>query len=102
VSVVLADLAGYTGFTEQHDAAEVTAMLNAYFERIVPLMERAGGEVHQIVGDQLMVIFGKEGDVPDHAQRVARAALLLQETAEQTARDHPGWPRFRVGVNSAR
>jgi adenylate cyclase len=53
VSVVLADLAGFTSFTEQHDPAEAAAILNAYFERIVPLMERAGGEVHQIVGDEL-------------------------------------------------
>jgi adenylate cyclase len=100
LSIVLADLAGYTSFTEQHDAAQVATMLNAYFERIVPLMERAGGEVHQIVGDELMVIFGKEGDTPDHALRAARAALLLQETAERAAQAHPEWPRFRVGVNS--
>ena len=38
-------------------------MLNAYFGRIVPLMERAGGEVHQIVGDELMVVFGKDASV---------------------------------------
>jgi class 3 adenylate cyclase len=63
-------------------------------------MERAGGDVHQIVGDELMVIFGKAGDVPDHALRAARAALLLQRAAERIAREHPGWPRFRAGVNS--
>jgi MFS family permease len=64
VSVVLADLAGFTAFSERHDPAEVAAMLNSYFEPIVPLMEQAGGEVHQIVGDELMVIFGKDGDEP--------------------------------------
>jgi adenylate cyclase len=100
VSVVLADLAGFTSFTEQHDPAEVAAMLNAYFERIVPLMERAGGEVHQIVGDELMVIFNKSGGTPDHAARAAGAALLLQRTAGEVGRDHPSWPRFRVGVNT--
>ena len=100
VSVVLADLAGFTAFSERHDAAEVAAMLNSYFEPIVPLMERAGGEVHQIVGDELMVIFGKDGDDPDHAEHAARAALLLQRTAEDVAREHDEWPHFRVGVNS--
>jgi class 3 adenylate cyclase len=100
VSVILADLAGFTSFTEHHDPAEVAAMLNAYFERIVPLMERAGGEVHQIVGDELMVIFNKAGDTPEHASRAASAALLLQEAAGDVARDQPSWPRFRVGVNS--
>ena len=100
VSVVLADLAGYTAFTERHAADEVAAMLNAYYEPIVPLMERAGGEVHQIVGDELMVIFGKDGDQPDHPARAAGAALLLQRTAEPVSREHEDWPRFRVGVNS--
>ena len=100
VSVLLADLQGFTSFSERHDAAKVAEMLNAYFERLVPLMERAGGEVHQIVGDELMVIFGKEGDDPEHPTRAARAGLLLQSTAREIAEGHDDWPRFRVGVNS--
>ena len=100
VSVVFADLAGYTAFTERHEADEVAAMLNAYFGRIIPLMERAGGEVHQIVGDELMVIFGKDASVSDHAFRAARAALVLQRVAQRTAAEHDDWPRFRVGVSS--
>ena len=75
-------------------------MLNAYFELLVPLLERTGGEVHQIVGDELMLVFGKDGESPDHAARAARAALLLQRAAARIARDHDDWPRFRVGVNS--
>jgi class 3 adenylate cyclase len=98
VSILLADLTGFTSFSERHGPAEVTAMLNAYFERLVPLMEQAGGEVHQIVGDELMVIFNKQGDTPDHPVRAARAGLLLQEAAAEVAR--AGWPSFRVGVNS--
>jgi class 3 adenylate cyclase len=100
VSIVLADLEGFTSFSERHDPAEVAAMLNAYFEPLVPLLERTGGEVHQIVGDELMVIFGKDGDTPDHALRAARAALVLQRVATRIVRDHDDWPRFRVGVNS--
>jgi adenylate cyclase len=100
VSVVLADLAGFTTFSERHDPPEVAAMLNAYFERIVPLMEKAGGEVHQIVGDQLMIVFGKGDDDPDHAARAANAALLLQREARAVALGRVDWPHFRVGVNS--
>jgi adenylate cyclase len=100
VSVLLADLQGFTSFSERHDAAEVAEMLNAYFERLVPLMERAGGEVHQIVGDELMVIFGQEGDDPEHPADAARAGLLLQSAAREVANGHDEWPRFRVGVNS--
>jgi class 3 adenylate cyclase len=100
VSVLLADLAGFTSFTERHGPAEVTDMLNGYFERIVPLLEQFGGEVHQIVGDEVMVIFNKAGDTPDHASRAARAALQLQQAAGEVGAMHTDWPRFRVGVNS--
>jgi class 3 adenylate cyclase len=100
VSILFADLQGFTSYSERHEPDEVAAMLNAYFGPIVPLMGRAGGEVHQIVGDELMVIFGKAGDQPDHAERAARAALLLQRTAERVRHEHGDWPRFRVGVNS--
>src|ERR1041384_6978137 len=98
VSVLLADLSGFTSYSEQHDSEDVTAMLNAYFGAVVPLMERERGEVHQIVGDEIMVIFNKQGDTPDHPFRAARAALTRARTVARVAR--PDWPRFRVGVNS--
>ncbi len=100
VSVLLADLSGFTAYSEQHEAGRVAAMLNTYFEAIVPLLEASGGEVHQIVGDEVMAIFNKQGDTPDHPELAARAALLLQAEAEQIAAAHPQWPRFRTGVNS--
>jgi adenylate cyclase len=98
--VLLADLSGYTQFSEARPADEVAAMLNSYFEQIIPLMEGAGGEVHQIVGDELMVIFGKDAAVTDHAFRAAEAALVLQRVAQRAAAEHDDWPRFRVGVSS--
>ena len=57
------------------------------------------GEVHQIVGDELMVIFNKQGDTPDHPLRAARAALTLSAHGG-SGRHARQWPRFRVGVNS--
>ena len=100
VSIVLADLAGFTAYSERRDPAEVAEMLNAYFEAVVPMLEADGAEVHQIVGDEVMAVFNKQGDTPDHPERAARAALRLQEAAGRVAAAHPGWPRFRAGVNS--
>jgi adenylate cyclase len=100
VSILFADLAGFTPFSERSTPEDVAQMLNAYFDRIIPLMEDLGGEVHQVVGDEVMVIFNKAGDQPDHAALAARAGEALQETAAEVGRDHPDWPRFRVGVNS--
>jgi class 3 adenylate cyclase len=101
VSVLFADLQGFTAYAERIDPREVTAMLNAYFERIVPMIEDDhGGEVHQLIGDAVMAIFNKDGGQPDHALHAARAALALQREAGVLAGEHPDWPRFRVGVNS--
>jgi class 3 adenylate cyclase len=75
-------------------------MLNGYFGKLVPLLERDGGVVHQIIGDAVMVIFNQHGDQPDHAARAARTALAFQSAAAEIAAGHPDWPRFRAGVNS--
>ncbi|HEU4946351.1 MAG TPA: adenylate/guanylate cyclase domain-containing protein [Kribbella sp.] len=101
LSVLFADLQGFTTFSEKHDSGEVSDMLNAYFQVAVPpVVGRHGGEVDRIIGDALMVTFNKRGDQPDHARRAAAAGLALQEAAGQVAATHPDWPRFRVGINS--
>jgi class 3 adenylate cyclase len=101
VSVLFADLAGFTPFTEARGAEEVHTMLVTYFGRLAPLIrDEFGGEVHEFVGDQIFAVFNKAGDQHDHAVRAARAALALQRTAAEIAAEHPGWPPFRVGVNS--
>jgi class 3 adenylate cyclase len=101
MSVLFADLQGFTTFSENHDPAEVTEMLNSFFEVAVPAtVRRFGGDVDRIIGDALMVTFNKRGDQPDHAERAAGAGLSLQEETARVAAEHPGWPRFRVGINS--
>lgn len=100
VSVLFADLQGFTGWSERHRPDEVTAMLNAHLAVAVPAVLRHGGQVDRIVGDALMVTFNVRGDQPDHAVRAVRAALALQEATARVADEHPGWPRFRAGVNT--
>jgi class 3 adenylate cyclase len=101
LSVLFADLQGFTSFSERHESGEVTTMLNTYFKVAVPpVVRRFGGDVDRIIGDALMVTFNKRGDQPDHAWRAASAGLALQEATALVAADHPDWPRFRVGINS--
>ena len=101
MSVVFADLQGFTSFSERQDPQAVTGMLNAYFEVAIPPVVRTfGGDIDRIIGDAVMVTFNRRGDQPDHAHRAAAAALRLQEVTSRVADAHPGWPRFRVGVNS--
>lgn len=100
VSVLFADLRGYTTFSERRDPAEVVEVLNAYFGAAVPLVLSEGGTVVQFVGDAVMAIWNAPAPQPDHALRAARTALGLQRVVEELARGEPGWPRFRVGVET--
>jgi adenylate cyclase len=100
VSVLFADLVGYTTFSEAHASDEVHAMLNTYFDAIEPAIGAAGGRVDRYIGDAVMVTFNVTTHQPDHATRAARAALALQDAAATVGRAHPDWPSFRVGINS--
>jgi adenylate cyclase len=96
LSVLFADLRGYTAYAERTPEPDVRAMLNEYFASVGPAIEANGGEIVQTVGDAVMAVFRED----DHQIRAARAGLAFQDAAEALARRHPGWPRFRVGVNS--
>ena len=101
MSILFADLQGFTSWSEAHDPQEVTAMLNTYFEVAIPPVVKAhGGDIDRLIGDAIMATFNRRGDQPDHARRAAAAALDLQRTTARVAAEHPDWPRFRVGVNS--
>jgi class 3 adenylate cyclase len=100
VTVLFADLRGFTPFSEQAPPERVVAMLNEYFGRAVPVLLAHGGSVTQFVGDALMALFNAPTRQPNHALRAARAALGMQQAVEQAAVQEPGWPLFRVGVNT--
>lgn len=100
VSVMFADLAGFTSFSEGRSPGEVIDMVNAYWERAVPMVVEEGGFIERFAGDAILVLFNALEDQPDHPIRVCRAALAMREATEQVAAAHPGWPRFRIGVNT--
>ncbi len=100
VSVLFADLAGFTTFSETRPPTEVLAMLNRYWAQVVPAIETAGGVIEQFAGDGVMVIFNADEDQPDHPARAARTGLAIAEIGRSLAAENPGWPTFRVGINT--
>jgi adenylate cyclase len=103
ISVLFADLQGFTSFSERADPADVISMLNAYWAVTVPVVVREhGGLIERFAGDAVMVVFNAAGDQPDHAQRAVGAALGMQSAAEAARRGRPDWPQFRAGVNTGR
>jgi class 3 adenylate cyclase len=101
VSVLFADLAGFTEFSERRRADEVIAMLNRYWGATVPIVgEREGGVIERFAGDAIMVVFNAVQDQPDHALRAARAAIGMRDEVMQVAAERLDWPRFRIGINT--
>jgi class 3 adenylate cyclase/cytochrome bd-type quinol oxidase subunit 2 len=101
VSVLFADLAGFTRFSDARPPMEVVDMLNTYWATAVPTVtELEGGLIERFAGDAILVVFNALDDQPDHAVHAVRAAVEMQQGAEETARAHADWPRFRIGVNT--
>ena len=101
VSVLFADLVGFTTFAEESSPADIAAMLDGYYGLATPLIATIfGGDVEKFMGDAIMATFNTRGDQPDHAARAARAGLELQRRMRLLAKGHPRWPQLRVGVNS--
>jgi len=101
VSVMFADLQGFTSFSEGRDPREVSDMLNTYLRvAIPPIVREHGGEIDRLMGDGIMATWGTRGDQPDHPRRAVEAALAVQRETSRIADEHPGWPRFRAAVNT--
>jgi class 3 adenylate cyclase len=99
VTVLFADLRGYTSFAEHLAPTEVVAMLNAAFGVVVPIVLAEGGTVVQFMGDALMAIFNAPNPQSDHPFRAAKAALAMQQAVRELP-EAGTRPLFRVGLNT--
>ena len=79
VSVLFADLVGFTGLSEQLDHEQVKHLVDGAFERLVHDVVSFGGRVDKIVGDAIVALFGAPVAHEDDAERAVRAALRMQE-----------------------
>ncbi|HUG48035.1 MAG TPA: adenylate/guanylate cyclase domain-containing protein [Candidatus Limnocylindria bacterium] len=77
VSILFADLVGFTPFAEERDAEEVRETLTRYFDLARETIERYGGTVEKFIGDAVMAVWGAPTAQEDDAERAVRAALDL-------------------------
>ena len=77
VSVLFADLVGFTPLSEHRDAEEVRDLLSRYFEVAADVIARYGGVVEKFIGDAVMAVWGTPVAQEDDAERAVRAALEL-------------------------
>jgi class 3 adenylate cyclase/predicted ATPase len=77
VSVLFADLVGFTALSESRDPEEVRDLLSRYFDVCRGLIERYGGTVEKFIGDAVMAVWGAPTATEDDGERAVRAALEL-------------------------
>ena len=79
VSVLFADMVGFTPFTESRDSEDVRETLDRYFEIARGAVDRHGGVIEKFIGDAVMAVWGAPVAREDDAERAVRAALELVE-----------------------
>src|SRR5262249_54000917 len=77
VSVLFADLVGFTAASEDRDAEDTRELLSRYFDNARTVIERYGGTVEKFIGDAVMAVWGTPVAQEDDAERAVRAALEL-------------------------
>lgn len=96
ITALFMDVRGFTGYSEQHPAREVVAMLNRLFAAVVPIVGQHGGYVDKFIGDGLLAVFGVPQRFSDHADRALAAACEIAAALH----DRNGDPDIGIGLNS--
>jgi class 3 adenylate cyclase len=101
VTVLFADLSGFTSYSERHAPTEVVELLNAIWTAVVPIVTAEDGLIESFAGDGLLVIFNAVGNQPDHARRAVRASTHIRDAVDAVgAGSSAAVPRFHIGINS--
>src|SRR4051812_3271287 len=100
VTVLFADLVGFTTLSERLDPERVKNLVDRCFDRLAEDITSFGGQVDKIVGDAMVALFGATTAHEDDPERAVRAALRMQATLCQEAESIGQDLQIRVGVNT--
>jgi adenylate cyclase len=96
ITIMFADVRGFTKISENSSAREVVELLNQYFSVAAPVIERFGGVVNLYMGDGLLALFNAPQELPDHAASAVRAAVEMVRQVRRWAEREA--PNFGIGV----
>jgi class 3 adenylate cyclase len=101
VTVLFADLVGFTARAERLDPEDVRAFLSPYYARLRAEIEAFGGTVEKFIGDAVMAVFGAPVDHGDDPERAVRAALAIREAVAEMNETDPDLDlQIRMAVNT--
>ncbi|MCZ7569037.1 MAG: AAA family ATPase [Ardenticatenaceae bacterium] len=104
LTILFADVCGYTELSETRDPEDVTAIMNRLFEMLTAEITRYGGSVDKYSGDAVMALFGAPQALESHEVMAVRAALAIQAgLATFSAEIEREWGlslQMRIGINT--
>ena len=100
ITVMFADIAGFTGLAETMDPEQVRDLMNACFEQLVPAVTQYGGTVDKFIGDEIMALFGAPVAHENDPERALRAALSMQEAITAFNAAHGLHLEAHFGINT--
>ena len=100
VTIVFADIRGFTSISETLPPERVVEILNEYFTRVTDVIFDHGGTLDKYLGDGVMAVFGAPISKGNDARNAVRAAQEIQRLVVALNRDakERGWPELRVGI----
>jgi adenylate cyclase len=100
ISVLFADVVGFTSLSETLAPSEVATMLNRFFSEATEAIFAEEGTVDKFIGDAILAVFGAPVDQPDHAQRAVRAAQAMRRAVARLNTSGGRILRVRYAINS--
>jgi adenylate cyclase len=99
-TILFSDIIGFTRLSESMPPTEVVSMMNDYFARMVPCIEREGGSVDKFIGDAIMAFWGIPFDKGEAASAAVQAALQMQNALVgfNSLQQREGKPDLHTGI----
>src|SRR5512138_1394671 len=100
VTVMFADISGFTALSERSDPEHVRALVNACFSWLVPIIEKYGGTVEKFIGDEIMAMFGAPIAHENDAERALRASLEMMDALVEFNKKYSTSLGMHFGINT--
>ncbi|MDD5094257.1 MAG: adenylate/guanylate cyclase domain-containing protein [Dehalococcoidia bacterium] len=104
VSVLFADIRGFTEMSERMSPGEVVGMLNTFLPVVIEKVLENGGMVNKFAGDNIMAVWNAPQSQSDHARLAVKAAWEAQQAVAALSQADPSLPKaqFGIGINSGK
>lgn len=100
VTVLFADVSGFTALSETMDAEEISDAMNALWQRVDDLIRAHNGRVDKHIGDAVMAMWGVEEAREDDPEQAIKAALAMQTAVSDFSQERHLLLKMRIGLNT--